>query len=282
MSARVDTAQLWDAPISGIELFQAQLFQHRLGKHFHNAYAIGLNEGGQGRCLHQKEMHYHAPGSFNCIDPYEIHTGEPADNNGWAFRTIYISLPAVEHALAQLGWAEQLPHFPNIVVNDSSLRTHYCHLFQALSKSPSQLTQQSLLLQFLSQLFSRHAQLRAQQSSVKSESKAVSLVRDYLEAHCTEDISVDDLAELTGLNPHYLIRCFRQQVGIPPHRYKQHWQLLAAKQALHSERPLAEIAVESGFYDQSHFSRAFKQTFALPPGAYRKVNFIQSYDCQSL
>lgn len=277
MSPHVDAAQLWNAPIPGIELFKAQLFQHRLGKHFHNAYAIGLNEGGQGRCLHQRETHYHTPGSFNCIDPYEIHTGEPASTDGWAFRTIYISLPAVKQALAQLGWsAQQLPHFPKIVVNDPSLRSHYCRLFQALSESPSQLTQQSLLLQFLSRLFSRHAQLRPQQKRAKAESKAISLIRDYLEAHCVENISIDDLAKLAGLNPYYLIRCFRQQVGIPPHCYKQHWQLLAAKQALHTEKPLADIATEYGFYDQSHFTRAFKQTFALPPGAYRKVNFIQS------
>ncbi|MGB3294634.1 MAG: AraC family transcriptional regulator [Phormidesmis sp.] len=277
MSSHVDAAQLWDAPISGIELFTAQLFQHRLGKHFHNAYAIGLNEGGQGRCLHQQATHYHAPGSFNCIDPYEVHTGEPASEDGWAFRTIYISLPAIKQALAQLGWSEQkLPHFPKIVVNDPSLRSHYRDLFQVLSKSPSQLTQQSLLLQFLSRLFSKHAQLLPRQRGAKPESKAVALIRDYLEAHCVENVSVDDLAKLTGLNPYYLIRCFCQQVGVPPHRYKQHWQLLAAKQALHSEKPLAGIAVEYGFYDQSHFSRAFKQTFALPPGAYRKVNFIQS------
>ncbi len=277
MSPHVDAARLWDAPIPGIELFKAQLFQHKLGKHFHNAYAVGLNEGGQGRCLHQRETHYHAPGSFNCIDPYEIHTGEPASSSGWAFRTIYISLPAVKHALAQLGWSvQQLPHFPTIVVNDASLRSHYCQLFQVLSESPSQLTQQSLLLQFLSRLFARHAQLRPQRRRAKAESKAVSLVRDYLEVHCTENISVDDLAKLAGLNPYYLIRCFRQQVGVPPHRYKQHWQLLAARQALHTEKPLADIATEYGSYDQSHFTRAFKQTFALPPGAYRKVNFIQS------
>lgn len=277
MGTHAEFSQLWTVSTPGIELFQAQLFQHRLGKHFHNAYAIGLNEDGQGRCLHQRETHYHAPGSFNCIDPYEIHTGEPATDDGWAFRTIYISLPAVKQAIAQLGWSEQkLPHFPKIVVNDPSLRSHYRRLFQVLSESPSQLTQQSLLLRFLSQLFSRHAQLRPQQRSVKPEPKAIALVRDYLEAHCAENVSIDDLAKLAGLNPHYLIRCFRQQVGIPPHRYKQHWQLLAAKQALHSDKPLADIAIEYGFYDQSHFNRAFKQTFALPPGAYRKVNFIQS------
>lgn len=277
MRSQVDAAQLWDASIPGIELFKAQLFQHRLGKHFHNAYAIGFNEGGQGRCLHQRQTHYHAPGSFNCINPYEIHTGEPATDDGWTFRTIYISLPAVKQVLAQLGWsAQQLPHFPKIVVHDASLRSHYRQLFQALSKSPSQLTQQSLLLQFLSRLFARHAQLCPQQTRARAESRAVSLIRDYLEAHCAENISIDDLAKLAGLNPYYLIRCFRQQVGVPPHRYKQHWQLLAAKQALHTEKPLADIATEYGFYDQSHFTRAFKQTFALPPGAYRKVNFIQS------
>ncbi|CAN5631628.1 AraC family transcriptional regulator [soil metagenome] len=275
MGTHAEFAQLWTVATPGIELFRAQLFQHKLGKHFHDAYVIGLNESGQGQCLHQQKTHCHYPGSFNLIDPGEVHTGEAASANGWGFRNIYISIPLVRHVLTQLDWPSHLPHFPDIVVNDPSLHAPFYRLFRVLNESPSSLEQQSLLLMFLSRLFSRHAQLKCCHREPKAEIRAVSVACDYLREHCTSAVSIEDLANLVDLNPYYLVRCFRQQVGISPHRYKQHWQLLAAKKALHSQQSLAAIALEHGFYDQSHFNRVFKQTFALPPGAYRKVNSVQ-------
>ena len=270
-SADVESARLWKSSVSGIELFEARLLTHKFGKHIHDAYTIGLNETGRGQCFHRKEMHQHYPGSFNCINPGEVHTGEAASEQGWGFRNLYVSTGVVEQAIAQLDWpANKLPNFSQMVVNDPDLQQTFRQLFHSLDGRTSQLEQQSLLLQFLFNLFSRHAHIQQVPKNAGLESKAILQVLDYLQAHCTEDVSVNDLASLVNLNPHYLIRCFSLQVGLPPHRYKHHLQLLRAKRSLHSPKPLAEIAIDSGFYDQSHFNRAFKQTFGLPPGRYRR------------
>jgi len=285
-----ETSRLWNTSIPGIELFEAKLLHHRFGKHFHEGYTIGFNESGQGQCLHQGRVHTHYPNSFNCINPGAVHTGEVAAKSGWAFRNLYLSIPLVQQVLTQLNSSDQqLPCFPRIVVKNSLLKPQFYQLFQALSQPASQLKRDSLLLQFLASLFEQEAQFSTQVSPNRSlghvpvakESKAISITRSYLQTHCTKDISIHQLAQQANLNPHYLIRCFRQQVGISPHRYKQHWQLLKAKQALASDESLAAIAAEHGFYDQSHFTRAFKRTFGLPPGRYRtlnkpqKVSFLQ-------
>ncbi|PZO18968.1 MAG: AraC family transcriptional regulator [Leptolyngbya foveolarum] len=275
-SSHIESARLWQSATSGVELFEARLLTHKFGKHIHDAYTVGLNETGQGQCFYRKEMHQHHPGSFNCINPGEVHTGEAISGLGWGFRNLYVSVATVEQVIAQLDWPDnKLPKFFKMVVDDPTLQQTFYSLFHSLDDPTSQLEQQSLLLQFLSHLFSRHACVSRKQKGAGSESKAVSLVLDYLAAHCTEDVSVNDLARLVDLSPHYLIRCFGKQVGLPPHRYKHHLQLLKAKRSLHSQKPLAEIAIDNGFYDQSHFNRAFKQTFGLPPGHYRQVNFIQ-------
>lgn len=273
---RVESAQLWNASKNGIELFEARLLTHKFGKHFHEAYTIGLNETGKGQCLHQREMHYHYPGSFNCINPGEVHTGEVASERGWGFRNIYISSAVMGQVVEQLALPRnKLPHFSEIVVDDSSLQQPFYQLFNSLNSPVSQLEQESLLLQFLSRLFSRHTCIQNKPIGSGIETKAILTVLEYLKAHYTEDIPVSGLARLVNLNPHYLIRCFHKQIGLPPHRYKQHLQLLSAKRSLHSQKPLAEVAVDSGFYDQSHLNRAFKRTFGLSPGRYRKVNSVQ-------
>ncbi|MEL7067575.1 MAG: AraC family transcriptional regulator [Cyanobacteria bacterium J06581_3] len=274
-------SQLWNSSIPGVELFEARFTQHRFGKHFHEGYTIGLNEFGQGRCLHRGQIHFHHPGSFNCINPGEMHTGEVSSAQGWAFRNLYISVSAIQQILRQLNLPGQpLPCFSNIIVNDAILRALFYRLFQALDDPVSQLEPQSLLLRFLFLLFTRDAHFSPQtlastSTAPKQKSKAVVIARDYLRVHCTKDISIDALAALVDLNPFYFIRCFHQQVGVSPHSYKQHWQLLSAKQALSTEQSLSEISLAYGFYDQSHFTRAFKRTFGVTPGRYRKVNFIQ-------
>ncbi|WP_228015523.1 benzoate/H(+) symporter BenE family transporter [Leptolyngbya ectocarpi] len=54
------------------------------------------------------------------------------------------------------------------------------------------------------------------QQPAKPESKAVAQVRTYLETHYTQNVSLDQLVDLS---PYYLIRCFRQQVGCALHQY---------------------------------------------------------------
>ena len=122
-SVRVDFARLWNPSAFGIELFEAQLWTHRFGKHFHDAYTIGLNESGEGRCFYRRELHHHYPGSFNCINPGEGHTGEVVSDSGWGFRNLYVSTAVVGQVVAQLHMPiARLPRFSKMVVENSDLQ----------------------------------------------------------------------------------------------------------------------------------------------------------------
>ncbi|MDB9529424.1 AraC family transcriptional regulator [Oscillatoria sp. CS-180] len=277
MHKQVDSTRLWRSHLPGIELFEAQLFRHRFGKHFHDAYTIGLNEQGQGRSLHHGENRCLHVGSFNLINPGEVHTGQVVSvETGWAFRNIYIEVEAIAPLLAQLEWSQSgLPYFKAAIGVDQQLRSRFYTLFNALTQPTSVLMQQSLLLELLSDLFCRYSDTAFEPRALKPESKAIAVVRSYLAAHYAEPISLDALAALVSLNPHYLVRCFHKQVGCPPHQYQRHCQLAAAKRALRSSVAIAAIAADHGFYDQSHFNREFKRVFGVTPGHYQKVNSVQ-------
>jgi AraC-like DNA-binding protein len=276
MNSDLEVARLWKADMTGVELFQAQLFRHAFAKHMHEEYTIGLNDHGQGRFLYRGETHRAYSGSFSLINPGEIHTGQAESVAGWAFRNIYISVPQVEQLLAQLEWQGRgLPHFSAPVVWDQALRSCFDAFFQTLTQPASELERQSCSLALFSQLFGRHAESFQVWRSPKPETKAISLIREYLKAHYTENISIETLARLAGLSSYYLIRSFHQQVGLPPHRYQKNWQLLQAKRSLQTAKSLSEIALEHGFYDQSHLNRAFKQAFGITPGQYQKSNSVQ-------
>jgi AraC family transcriptional regulator len=83
---------------------------------------------------------------------------------------------------------------------------------------------------------------------------------------------VADLAAEAGVHPVYLARVFRRHHRCTIAQYVRRRRL---ERALHelstSRRSLAEIAIDTGFADQAHFSRAFKAHAGLTPGQFRKL-----------
>jgi AraC-like DNA-binding protein len=100
--------------------------------------------------------------------------------------------------------------------------------------------------------------------------RALQRVRDYIDEHLTENIELAALADITGLSRCYFARAFKQSVGTPPHYYLMQRRLERAQKLLaESNLSLAQIALASGFSDQSHFSRRFRLFFGMTPRAFR-------------
>jgi AraC-like DNA-binding protein len=96
-------------------------------------------------------------------------------------------------------------------------------------------------------------------------------IRDYIESHLDQKISLDDLAAMAGLSPHHFARAFRQSVGMPPHGYLLRRRLERVEQMIHnSELPLSEIALAVGFSDQSHLARHFRRATGMSPSLARR------------
>ena len=95
-------------------------------------------------------------------------------------------------------------------------------------------------------------------------------VRAYLEEHFTETVSLEELAALVNLSPFYLLRVFRESVGLPPHSYLTQIRVAHAKRLISASRPLAEVATAVGFSDQSHLNRHFKALVGVTPGQYAR------------
>jgi AraC-like DNA-binding protein len=93
---------------------------------------------------------------------------------------------------------------------------------------------------------------------------------EYIESHLDERISLDVLSTMAGLSPYHFARAFRQSLGTPPHGYLLQRRLERVKQMLRdSKLPLSEIAVATGFSDQSHMARHFRRLTGMPPSLAR-------------
>jgi AraC family transcriptional regulator len=96
-------------------------------------------------------------------------------------------------------------------------------------------------------------------------------VSSYIRDHAGKDLTLDVLAREAGFSPYHFARLFRNTTGETPHQYVRRERLAHARRLLESsELSLAEVAVESGFGDQSYFTRVFKGALRVTPAVYRR------------
>lgn len=96
-------------------------------------------------------------------------------------------------------------------------------------------------------------------------------LRDYIESRLQSKLTLEDLAGVAGMSVAAFCRRFKQTTGMPPYRYVLHTRVAHAKAALRARhRPLSEIALSLGFYDQSQFTNTFRRIVGLSPSAYRR------------
>lgn len=101
--------------------------------------------------------------------------------------------------------------------------------------------------------------------------RQVRLVTDYVLAHLDQDLSLPALAQQIGFSPYHFARQFRRATGESPHQFVLGLRIERARQLLHEAKlPLAQVALASGFANQSHLTQAFKRSMGLTPAAYRE------------
>ena len=99
----------------------------------------------------------------------------------------------------------------------------------------------------------------------------ISSVASYIEKHFAERISVPQMAGMTGLSETVFKQHFARTFGMPPGKYLTTIRLNAARKLLEStDKLISDIAAETGFFDQSHFTRIFRNERGLTPGDYRR------------
>jgi AraC family transcriptional regulator len=105
--------------------------------------------------------------------------------------------------------------------------------------------------------------------------REVERARRFLHDHPEEDVSLERLASLVGLSPFYLVRAFREQVGMPPHRYLTHLRIARACELLRATSlSITEICRMVGFTSLSHFGSTFRRHVGMAASDYRKVRYL--------
>ena len=276
-AVNAESVKYWVAPQApGVELLRAKYTTQTFSRHIHEGYALGVIEQGALAFSYRGQRLIAPAGTVNLVIPGEAHDGQAATPEGWSYRMFYLAPGLLENVAAELFGQVRSPFFSAGVIHDPSLASQIAAVHRLLERQDSmKLEQESRVFNLLATFVARHSEQRAELGCDRHEEQAVKVAKEYIEAHYSENISLQDLAQACHLSSFYLIRVFRRRFGVPPHVFLKQVRIRRAKECLAKGCLPGAVAQETGFVDQSHFSRQFKQITGLTPGQYS--NSIQ-YD----
>lgn len=102
----------------------------------------------------------------------------------------------------------------------------------------------------------------------KAMDSGIKILADKITSHPEQDLPVETLAADIFVSKYYLIRKFRSSVGMTPHQFCIQNRIRKSQGLLDAEKTISRIAAEMGFYDQSHFDKAFRRIVGISPSEY--------------
>jgi AraC family transcriptional regulator len=130
---------------------------------------------------------------------------------------------------------------------------------------------EALGLALAAQLLNRYGRGHSNRVARGLTHRQVQGVRDFICENLANDFSLSELASVTGISPSHFRVLFKQSVGLPVHKYVIKCRVEHAVELLSKGTiKLSDVALKSGFADQSHMSRWMRRFMGLTPGEVKR------------
>ena len=258
---------------TGIEVIRAHFEGHAYDPHWHDSYLIGFTEQGVQQFHCRRALFSSVPGQTFFLEPGDIHDGHAPAPGGFTYSTLYLEPAWLERALPALfeqAPADCLPGVPSTQPDDPGLLPCIANALQALNDNEPRMVRDAALDTLLERI-SRSLHWRQRLPGNPQIPRVALRARDYLHAHFQENIGLDELARVCGVDRFRLSRAFKAAFCIAPHGYLIQLRLVRARRLLALGTAPADVASDLGFADQSHLGRWFRRANGLTPGAYRNL-----------
>lgn len=94
-------------------------------------------------------------------------------------------------------------------------------------------------------------------------------LKKQLELYPENKFSIEEMAQSALISKYHFIRRFKAETGLTPHQFQLQNRIRKAQRIIHKTETMTEVALTTGFCDQSHFIKQFKKQVGLSPSAYK-------------
>ncbi|MCP3759805.1 AraC family transcriptional regulator [Streptomyces sp. TBY4] len=256
----------WRPRVAGVvEVFHARFTAHAYPMHVHDAWTLLIVDDGAIRYDLDRHRRGTPGDTVSLLPPQVPHNGSAATPHGFRKRVVYLDTTLLDERF--IGAAVDGPDLA-----DPVLRRRVGQLHRALAAPGDEFEAESRLALIgdrLRTLLRPRLELPHARAALPGPGLARNL-RELLDERAAGGLSLEEAAGLLQAHPAHLVRTFSGTFGIAPHQYLVSRRVALARRLLLEGRPAAEVAVEAGFYDQSHFTRHFKRVVGTTPGRYAR------------
>jgi len=162
---------------------------------------------------------------------------------------------------------------PHLVFNDESLQALARLVVTNEDKADwSSLFGDSLVAAMVARLSNLDPRPARNHRQLGLSAHQLAMITEFIRDNLARPIRLSELASLAELSPSQFGRAFKTSTGTTPHLWHLDARIESAKRLLADRRSnsLAEIALDTGFSEQSHFTRAFRAATGVSPGVWRR------------
>ncbi|WP_085657070.1 AraC family transcriptional regulator [Pseudomonas sp. B11(2017)] len=256
---------------TGIESVHAHFQGHAYEPHDHDEMLVGVTQQGVQRFSCHRSLHTSTPGRSILIEPGAVHDGHAPEPEGFTYAMLYLPQMWVAGMTDRLGLGDASAleaAFRSTLADDSQLSASIQQAFLAIHNEEGRLARDQSLDHLIGML-ARHI-YRPTPSGKADADFEMQRAREYLHAHLSDDIGLDELAMHSGIDRFRLTRQFKRAFGQTPHAYLVRLRLRAARILLASGQAPVDVAAAVGFADQSHLGLWFRRAYRLTPAGYQR------------
>ncbi len=253
-----------------VEVMQAHFVRHAYDPHSHDDYLFGVTEQGVQAFRCRGGAWASSAGMIMAFNPDEPHDGHAGGPVGFTYGMLHVGTDLLTGLLGDaLGRRAGLPLFTVPVLDDPSLARRLRRVHALLLDGATRLEAYDLVVEVVLAVVKGHASTPATPGARGGDHAGLQ-ARDLLHDRLDDDLGIDDLARAVGLSRFQVRRWFLAAYGLPPSAYLRQVRLREAKRRLAAGVAIAEVAVATGFADQSHLTRWFRRSYGITPGTYQR------------
>lgn len=261
-----------DSALPFIECRYSQNSGKHYKPHIHSTFSIGAIDNGKVLYSVAGDEALLKPNSLALINPDTLHNCNPLEKLERSYYMLYLDTAWCFKIQQSLYNTNTFIPSNTIILENEKIYNEYIKTMDFFMQEGFLLEKEQMMVNLVEHIFENI--LEIQPFTCKQISQQVKSLKLRLKENLDEDITLHHIAKDWDLNPFTLLRHFKNEVGITPHAYRMNIRIESAKKLLQTYTDISEVALECGFFDQSHLHRYFKAMTTVTPKEYQ-LNFIQ-------
>ena len=252
--------------LAHLELKYSNTFYECSQKHYHNMLCILALKNGNAKVIIEEKEIVLQKNKLVIINPNEVHFSM-SESFSQDYYVIYIDRNWYRNLQSSIFNTNYVIALSNEIF-DLQIVEEFFELFETLYLNNEVIEKELKLFEFLSKIFDTCVD-ESIVLKIDNRTQIANEFKNYIENNIESKLTLAQISDALGFSPYHIIRICNQDFGLSANAYIVNKRVHRAKKMIADGMEISQVAIQIGFYDQSHLTNIFKKVFAMTPKAYQ-------------